>query len=73
MIGSWDRSMAGGANNASRLAHYCADKNFCTSFQSFNTCYKVREMVPKLRFDRSINTNKMIAIQIDIFKFIANT
>merc|ERR1739844_692351 len=30
----------GGANNSSRLAHYCAEKNFCTSFQSFNTCYK---------------------------------
>merc|ERR1711990_66332 len=40
MIGSWDRSMGGGTHNASRLAHYCADKSFCTSFQSFNTCYK---------------------------------
>jgi len=40
MIGSWDRSMGGGANNASRLAQYCADKSFCNSFQSFNTCYK---------------------------------
>lgn len=40
MIGSWDRSMGGGTHNASRLAGYCADKNFCTSFQSFNTCYK---------------------------------
>merc|ERR1711863_251201 len=40
MIGSWDRSMGGGTHNASRLAQYCADKNFCTSFQSFNTCYK---------------------------------
>ena len=42
MIGSWDRSMGGGTHNASRLAHYCADKSFCTSFQSFNTCYKVK-------------------------------
>jgi len=40
MIGSWDRSMGGGTHNASRLAHYCADKSFCNSFQSFNTCYK---------------------------------
>merc|ERR1719414_2835110 len=29
LIGSWDRTMGGGA-----------DKNFCTSFQAFNTCYK---------------------------------
>merc|ERR1719512_319770 len=40
LIGSWDRSMGGGANNSSRLAHYCAEKGFCHSFQSFNTCYK---------------------------------
>jgi len=40
MIGSWDRSMGGGANNSSRLAQYCAENNFCSSFQSFNTCYK---------------------------------
>jgi len=40
MIGSWDRSMGGGANNSSRLAEYCATNNFCSSFQSFNTCYK---------------------------------
>ena len=43
LIGSWDRTMAGGAHNASQLAQYCADKNFCTSFQAFNTCYKVRD------------------------------
>ena len=41
LIGNWDRSMGGGANNTSPLAHYCADKGFCHSFQSFNTCYKV--------------------------------
>ena len=40
LIGNWDRSMGGGANNSSRLAHYCAEKGFCHSFQSFNTCYK---------------------------------
>merc|ERR1711997_269908 len=40
LIGNWDRSMGGGANNSSPLAHYCAEKSFCHSFQSFNTCYK---------------------------------
>merc|ERR1711983_455366 len=40
LIGNWDRSMGGGANNSSRLAHYCAEKSFCHSFQSLNTCYK---------------------------------
>ena len=32
--------MGGGANNSSPLAHYCAEKGFAHSFQSFNTCYK---------------------------------
>ena len=41
MIGSWDRSMGGGTHNASRLAKYCAEHGFATSFQAFNTCYKV--------------------------------
>merc|ERR1719433_1970900 len=40
LIGSWDRTMGGGAHNASQRAQSCADKNFCTSFQAFNTCYK---------------------------------
>merc|ERR1739848_502771 len=40
IIGSWDRSMGGGANNSSPLAQYCAEKGFAHSFQSFNTCYK---------------------------------
>merc|ERR1711997_831850 len=40
MVGSWDRSKGGGANNSSRLAEYCAGSNYCSSFQSFNTCYK---------------------------------
>ena len=39
LIGSWDRSMGGGANLASKLAAACADGNHCHSFQSFNTCY----------------------------------
>ena len=41
-IGSWDRSMGGGPHNASPLAQYCHDMGLAISFQSFNTCYKVR-------------------------------
>jgi len=40
LIGNWDRSMGGGANNSSKLASHCAEAGFCHSFQSFNTCYK---------------------------------
>jgi len=40
LVGNWDRSMGGGANNSSRLAAYCAKEGFAHSFQSFNTCYK---------------------------------
>jgi len=40
LIGNWDRSMGGGANNSSPLAANCAEKEFAHSFQSFNTCYK---------------------------------
>merc|ERR1712038_2060470 len=40
IIGSWDRSMGGGNNQASMLAHYCAKEGFAHSFQAFNTCYK---------------------------------
>ena len=36
------RSMGGGNHNASRLAKYCHKEKFALSFQSFNTCYKVR-------------------------------
>jgi processing peptidase subunit beta len=43
LIGNWDRSMGGGANNSSPLAAYCHEKGFAHSFQSFNTCYKVRK------------------------------
>ncbi|XP_068206010.1 mitochondrial-processing peptidase subunit beta [Palaemon carinicauda] len=40
IIGSWDRSHGGGANNASNLAQVAVAANLCHSFQSFNTCYK---------------------------------
>jgi len=40
LIGSWDRSMGGGANNSSLLAKYCHEREFAHSFSSFNTCYK---------------------------------
>ncbi|XP_053691689.1 mitochondrial-processing peptidase subunit beta [Sabethes cyaneus] len=40
LIGAWDRSQGGGANNASRLAVASAEDNLCHNFQSFNTCYK---------------------------------
>lgn len=40
LIGSWDRSQGGGANNASQLARAAAIEGLCHSFQSFNTCYK---------------------------------
>merc|ERR1712002_1182540 len=40
IIGSWDRSYGGGANNASNLAQAAVIGNLCHSFQSFNTCYK---------------------------------
>lgn len=39
IVGSWDRSMGGGSHNSSPLAQYAAEQGFCTSFQSFNTCY----------------------------------
>jgi processing peptidase subunit beta len=44
LIGNWDRSMGGGANNSSPLAAYCHEKGFAHSFQSFNTCYKVTKL-----------------------------
>merc|ERR1712200_133861 len=40
LIGSWDRSMGGGATNSSLLAKYCHEREFAHSFSSFNTCYK---------------------------------
>lgn len=40
LIGAWDRSQGGGANNASFLARAASCEGLCHSFQSFNTCYK---------------------------------
>ncbi|XP_049873794.1 mitochondrial-processing peptidase subunit beta [Pectinophora gossypiella] len=40
LIGAWDRSQGGGANNASYLARASSIEGLCHSFQSFNTCYK---------------------------------
>ncbi|XP_052119728.1 mitochondrial-processing peptidase subunit beta isoform X1 [Frankliniella occidentalis] len=40
LLGAWDRSQGGGANNASGLAAIVAEDNCAHSFQSFNTCYK---------------------------------
>lgn len=40
LIGAWDRSQGGGANNASFLARAASVENLAHSFQSFNTCYK---------------------------------
>jgi len=40
LIGNWDRSMGGGANNSSPLAKYAHEQGLAHSFQSFNTCYK---------------------------------
>ncbi|XP_072946647.1 mitochondrial-processing peptidase subunit beta [Epargyreus clarus] len=40
LIGAWDRSQGGGANNASFLARAASIENLAHSFQSFNTCYK---------------------------------
>ncbi|XP_063617066.1 mitochondrial-processing peptidase subunit beta [Cydia splendana] len=40
LIGAWDRSQGGGANNASVLARAASSEGLCHSFQSFNTCYK---------------------------------
>ena len=39
LIGSWDRSHAGGSALASRLAQASSMDGLCHSFQSFNTCY----------------------------------
>jgi len=40
LVGNWDRSMGGGANNSSPLAQYSSELGLAHSFQSFNTCYK---------------------------------
>jgi hypothetical protein len=46
MIGSWDKSMGGGPHNANRIARFGPEEGgpYCTSFQAFNTCYKVKIM-----------------------------
>ena len=41
LVGNWDRSMVSGPGNPYNLAKNVSDKNFCHSYQSFNTCYKV--------------------------------
>jgi hypothetical protein len=41
LLGCWDRSQGGGANNATNLARIAASGELCHSYQSFNTCYKV--------------------------------
>ncbi|KAL7302269.1 mitochondrial-processing peptidase subunit beta [Trichogramma pretiosum] len=40
LMGAWDRSQGGGANNATTLARIAASGELCHSYQSFNTCYK---------------------------------
>ncbi|XP_039286703.1 mitochondrial-processing peptidase subunit beta [Nilaparvata lugens] len=40
LIGAWDRSQGGSANNASSIARAAASEGLAHSFQSFNTCYK---------------------------------
>jgi len=40
IIGSWDRSMAGGNSSGSHLAEAAARLGLAHGFQAFNTCYK---------------------------------
>ena len=39
IIGSWDRSVGGGKNLASKLAQSIANESLAHSYMSFNTCY----------------------------------
>ena len=39
VLGSWDRSLGGGRNLASKLAQNIAQYNLCSSYSTFNTCY----------------------------------
>lgn len=39
LIGNWDRTYGGGANQSSRLAQISVENKLGHSFQSFNTCY----------------------------------
>lgn len=41
LLGAWDRSQASGKQNATQLARASAEGDLCHSYQSFNTCYKV--------------------------------
>jgi len=40
IIGSWDRTMAGGASSGSNLAEAASQLGLAHGFQAFNTCYK---------------------------------
>jgi len=40
VLGSWDRSLGGGRNLASKLAQSVAQYNLCSSYTTFNTCYQ---------------------------------
>ncbi|XP_023333870.1 mitochondrial-processing peptidase subunit beta [Eurytemora carolleeae] len=60
LIGNWDRSMGGGANNSSPLAKYCHEKGFAHSFQSFNTCYKDTGLWGIYFVTDSVNQENMI-------------
>lgn len=54
LIGSWDRTLGGGPHNSSNLAMYCSKSNLCSSFQAFNTCYKVTMVQFYFRFDQQV-------------------
>lgn len=43
LLGAWDRSQASAKQNATNLARSSAEYDLCHSYQSFNTCYKVRK------------------------------
>ena len=61
--------MGGGANNSSPLAHYCAEKGFAHSFQSFNTCYKDTGLWGIYFVTDAMNQENMIYnIQVGIWK-----
>lgn len=40
VLGSWNKTLDGGDNNASRLALSASKENLCHYFKCFNTCYK---------------------------------
>ena len=61
LIGSWDRSMGGAGNNSSNLARWCQTNNFCNSFQSFNTCYKVTNSATSQAQTQEVNLSSCLA------------